>query len=73
MMGETLILHEFWSSWDGDSSANKLRTFPVHWQDGFLIKGFIHEIGAWLCSDFFVAVILWKNDWTEMYITYYSN
>ena len=55
-MGETLVLHEFWSDWDRDGSANKLRTFLVHWRDGFSIKGFIREIGAQLCSEFFVAV-----------------
>ena len=56
MMGEMLILHEFWSDWDHDGSVSKLRTFLVHWQSGFLIKGFIREIGARLCSKFFVAV-----------------
>ena len=55
-MGETLVLHEFWSDWDHDGSANKLRTFPLDRQSGFSMKGIIREIGARLCSEFFVAV-----------------
>ena len=55
-MGETLVLHEFWSDWDQDGSVRKLRMFLLDWRDRFLIKGFIREIGPRLCSEFFVAV-----------------
>ena len=55
-MGETLVLHEFWSNWDRDGSIRKLRTFLLDWRDRFLIKGFVREMGPRLCSELFVAV-----------------